>query len=259
MFCTPPATTRSAVPDITAWAAKCTACCDEPHWRSTVVPGTSSEYPATSQHVRAMSPACGPIVSTQPNTTSSTAAGSTSTRSNSARIEWAPRSAGCTCARPPLRLPTGERTASTMYASLMGRRLEDGRADPVPVEASVAHAASERPRPLHVEVQVVFGGVADRAVALQRDAWPSSARSPSALAFAIARVRGIERDRRPVDERPRELERDARVRQMMLHRLERPDRNAELVAFLRVVGGHRRACDRESPHCCAAVPKTLRT
>ena len=75
MFCTPPATTRSVVPDITACAAKCTACCDEPHCRSTVVPGTSSGSPATSQHVRAMSPACGPIVSTQPNTTSSTAAG----------------------------------------------------------------------------------------------------------------------------------------------------------------------------------------
>ncbi len=41
MFCTPPATTRSAVPDITAWAAKWTACCEEPHCRSTVVPGTS--------------------------------------------------------------------------------------------------------------------------------------------------------------------------------------------------------------------------
>ena len=46
MFCTPPATTRSAVPLITACAAKCTACCDEPHWRSTVVPGTSSGSPA---------------------------------------------------------------------------------------------------------------------------------------------------------------------------------------------------------------------
>ena len=40
MFCTPPATTMSEVPDITAWAAKCTACCDEPHCRSMVTPGT---------------------------------------------------------------------------------------------------------------------------------------------------------------------------------------------------------------------------
>jgi hypothetical protein len=73
MFCTPPATTRSWVPDITPWAAKCTACWDEPHWRSIVTPGTSSGSPAASQQVRAMSPACGPMVSTQPNTTSSTA------------------------------------------------------------------------------------------------------------------------------------------------------------------------------------------
>ena len=34
MFCTPPATTRSCVPDITACAAKWTACWAEPHWRS---------------------------------------------------------------------------------------------------------------------------------------------------------------------------------------------------------------------------------
>ena len=42
MFCTPPATTRSCVPDITPCAAKWIACCAEPHWRSTVVPGTDS-------------------------------------------------------------------------------------------------------------------------------------------------------------------------------------------------------------------------
>src|SRR6202035_181334 len=48
MFCTPPATTRSAVPLSTAWAAKCTACWEEPHWRSTVTPGTASGRPAAS-------------------------------------------------------------------------------------------------------------------------------------------------------------------------------------------------------------------
>jgi hypothetical protein len=114
MFWTPPATTRSFVPLITAWAAKWTACCEEPHWRSMVTPGTSSGKPAASQQVRAMSPACGPRASTQPNTTSSTAAGSTPVRSTSARRTWAPRSAGCTLASPPPRLPTGVRTASTM-------------------------------------------------------------------------------------------------------------------------------------------------
>jgi hypothetical protein len=40
MVCTPPASITSWVPLITACAAKCTACCEEPHWRSIVVPGT---------------------------------------------------------------------------------------------------------------------------------------------------------------------------------------------------------------------------
>ena len=35
-------------------------------------------------------------------------------------IERAPRSAGCTCVRPPPRLPSGVRTASTLNASGMG-------------------------------------------------------------------------------------------------------------------------------------------
>ena len=66
MFCTPPATMTSDVPDRTACAAKWIACCDEPHCRSTVVPGTSSGRPAASHAVRAMSPAWGPTWSTHP-------------------------------------------------------------------------------------------------------------------------------------------------------------------------------------------------
>ena len=117
MFCTPPATTRSAVPLSTAWAAKWAACWDEPHCRSTVTPGTASGRPAASHAVRAMSPACGPTVSTQPNTTSSTASGSTPVRASSAAMTCAPRSAGCAPASPPPRRPTGVRTASTRNAS----------------------------------------------------------------------------------------------------------------------------------------------
>ena len=120
MFCTPPATTRSAVPLSTACAAKCTACWDEPHCRSTVTPGTASGRPAASQAVRAMSPACGPTVSTQPNTTSSTAPGSAWVRASSAVMTCAPRSAGCTAASPPPRRVTGVRTASIMKASGIG-------------------------------------------------------------------------------------------------------------------------------------------
>ena len=114
MFCTPPATTRSWVPDMTPWAAKCTACCDEPHCRSMVTPGTWSGSPATSHAVRATSPACEPIVSQQPRITSSTAPGSTPVRVISALIVCAARSAEWTPASAPPRLPTGVRTASTM-------------------------------------------------------------------------------------------------------------------------------------------------
>jgi hypothetical protein len=35
MLSTPAAITTSMVPDITACAAKCSACCEDPHWRST--------------------------------------------------------------------------------------------------------------------------------------------------------------------------------------------------------------------------------
>src|SRR5690349_20874291 len=117
MFCTPPATTRSAVPLATACAAKCTACCDEPHCRSTVTPGTCSGRPADSQQVRARSPDCGPTVSTQPRMTSSTAAGSAPVRASSSAMTWPPRSAGCTADSPPPRRVTGDRTAPTRYAS----------------------------------------------------------------------------------------------------------------------------------------------
>ena len=67
MFCTPPATIRSC-------GAAHHGLRGEVHGllRSSrtggrsVVPGTSSGSPAASQQVRAMSPACGPMVSTQP-------------------------------------------------------------------------------------------------------------------------------------------------------------------------------------------------
>src|SRR4029453_7517532 len=119
MFCMPPARIRFAVPDRIACAPKEIACWLDPHWRSTVTPGTSSGYPAASHDNRAMLPACGHIASTQPAITSSTAPGSTSTRSNKPRHAAAPRSTGCTPASDPLRLPTAVRTASMTYASAM--------------------------------------------------------------------------------------------------------------------------------------------
>ena len=57
-------------------AAKCTACWEEPHCRSTVTPVTLSGQPAPSTAFRAMSKVCSPTWLTQPHTTSSTTAGS---------------------------------------------------------------------------------------------------------------------------------------------------------------------------------------
>src|SRR6202012_5401736 len=94
-------------------------CWLDPHWRSTVTPGTVSGQPAVSTAVRAMSRACSPACETHPQITSSTIPGSMPALCASALSTCADRSAACTPDRPPLRLPTGERTASTMTASAM--------------------------------------------------------------------------------------------------------------------------------------------
>ena len=44
--------TTSYAPAMTPWAAKCSACCDEPHWRSMLVAGTDSGKPAASTALR---------------------------------------------------------------------------------------------------------------------------------------------------------------------------------------------------------------
>ena len=66
MASTPPPMTTSMAPAMTAWAAKWTACWAEPHWRSTVVPGTVSGKPAASAAFRPMFMACSPTVIVQP-------------------------------------------------------------------------------------------------------------------------------------------------------------------------------------------------
>ncbi len=76
--------TMSMAPDMTAWAAKWMACWADPHWRSTVVPGTVSGKPAARAALRPMFMACSPTVMVHPMTTSSTRAGSRSLRSTSA-------------------------------------------------------------------------------------------------------------------------------------------------------------------------------
>lgn len=118
---TPQATTTSYAPATTPCAAKCTACWEEPHCRSTVVAGTESGKPADSQAQRVVFMACSPTWSTVPPMTSSTSAGSIPLRPTSSLRVWASSSTGCVPASAPpgLPLPMGVRTASTMTASRM--------------------------------------------------------------------------------------------------------------------------------------------
>src|SRR4051794_26668446 len=124
---TPPATTTSCCPDITACTAKSSACWLEPQARLTVVPGMDSGHPAARTEYRPMLLDWSPTCDTQPQTTSSTIPGSTPARSTSAVSTSADKSAACISDSPPLRLPTGVRTASTITA-LRIRRLHSSRA-----------------------------------------------------------------------------------------------------------------------------------
>src|SRR5262245_38048481 len=119
MFSTPAAITMSYAPASTPCAAKCSACCDDPHCRSTDVPGTDSGNPAASRAFRPMLTPCSPTCDTHPMITSSTSAGSTSLRSTTARSTCAARSTGCHSLSIPLRRPSGVRTASMITASVM--------------------------------------------------------------------------------------------------------------------------------------------
>jgi hypothetical protein len=111
---TPAAITTSMVPDITACAAKCSACCDEPHCRSTEVPGTLSGSFEAMMALRATLLDCSPACITQPMMTSSICAGSAPERSTNASSTEAARSTGCQPARrPPLR-PPAVRAAATI-------------------------------------------------------------------------------------------------------------------------------------------------
>ena len=114
MLSTPAAITMSMVPHITACAAKCSACCDEPHWRSIEVPGTLSGSFEASTALRAMLVDCSPTCMTQPMMTSSicggVGAGALDQRVQHGGGEVGRMPAG---RRPPLR-PPAVRAAATI-------------------------------------------------------------------------------------------------------------------------------------------------
>src|SRR5580692_8252544 len=114
---TPPATTTSIAPDLTACTANSNACWLEPQARLTVVPGTDSGQPAASTAYRPILADWSPTWPTQPQITSSTTAGSMPVRCASARSTSADRSAACAVDSPPPRLPTAVLTVSTTTAS----------------------------------------------------------------------------------------------------------------------------------------------
>src|SRR5229473_2642700 len=117
MLSAPAAITISCVPDKTACAANCTACCELPHCLSIVTAGTLSGSREARTALRANANPCSPACVTQPKITSSIAAGSTPELANSAFNTSPARSAGCQAASLPLRRPPAVRTASTISAS----------------------------------------------------------------------------------------------------------------------------------------------
>ena len=115
MLSTPAAITTSYAPAITPCAAKCSACCDEPHCRSIDVPGTVSGKPAASSALRPMLSACSPTCDDAAHdhvvdhardrgrcASTSVAACARRGRPGASPASW------------PLRRPSGVRTASTI-------------------------------------------------------------------------------------------------------------------------------------------------
>src|SRR5262249_25238129 len=160
---TPHAIAQSYAPAITPCATKCTACCEEPHCRSTDVAGTVHGSPAATQALRVTLQPCSPAWVTQPPTTSSTSAGSKSLRSTIVRSTRPRRSVGCHSASAPLRFPKAERAQSTITASrvamslmLEGDDLDEQRHWPLVLTRVIARSRSvaEYPRAVRIAVLV---------------------------------------------------------------------------------------------------------
>ena len=114
MLSTPAAMTTSWVPLITACAAKWSACCDEPHWRSMVTAGTLSGSDEASTMLRPMWKLCSPTWLTQPTMTSSIAAGSMPERADEG-VEYLRAHVG--------RMPAAQRAAA--LAARGAQRFDD--------------------------------------------------------------------------------------------------------------------------------------
>ena len=103
---------------MTPWAAKCRACWDEPHWRSTVVAGTDSGQPGGEHRtLRPTLKACSPTCDDAAHDHVVDEAGvevvalARRLRASDGEVHGVPVPRSL-----PLRLPPGVRTASTMTA-----------------------------------------------------------------------------------------------------------------------------------------------
>ena len=113
---TPPATTTSAIPERTIAVAMPIADMPEAQRRFTVMPGTVSGKPASSQAMRATLRFSSPAPLALPRMTSSTTDGSMPASSITALMVRAARSSGRTEERAPPYLPTGVRRPPTSRA-----------------------------------------------------------------------------------------------------------------------------------------------
>ena len=107
---TPVRITPARIIALTRWVA----CCPDEHWASITVEATSFGNPACIHARRTMLFDCSPAWVTQPPITSSTSDGSTPERLSTSTWAAPSRSAACTPASQPRRLPSGVRTASTI-------------------------------------------------------------------------------------------------------------------------------------------------
>ena len=132
MFSKPPAMTHSLSPARMAWSARATAFNPDPQTLLTVIALTEEGTPPKMEACRAGF-CCRPAWQTLPMITSSTLAGSRSTRSRTALMHTAPSWGARTGASPPWNLPIGVLTAAQItdrlliFCLLFSRPIRAGR------------------------------------------------------------------------------------------------------------------------------------
>src|SRR5664279_1815576 len=166
---TPAAITISMDPDITACAAKCNACCDEPHWRSIEVPGTLSGSFEAMMALRAMLLDCSPACITQPMMTSSIWSGAAPDQIEDVIM-------GCV-------MQAGEQSNNIARNAIMASKLPES----VP-GTSIDRQCGSSQQALHFAAQAVMSGTMDIVIAAGVE---SMTRVPMGLASQLPAKNGF--------------------------------------------------------------------